>query len=495
MPGSTTFRHSQGELASWAAGRRWFDWAILVVTLALGLLEAVSPGLGWPVVRVAAALFFAAALLLRRRRPLAVLAAMAGANVAANVALSLADHAMLLSGLVLTVAVHSLARWGRREQLAVGTLVVVAHGVAILLVDQNSSLGSVVLLHGGPLAAGLVARPSSAARVGGAHQPFVRRALAGVRRVRALRVLGIVVLFVWLFVTTQGAFVADQTVSYVTRARSPAPDVEWLVDDAALRRAAEVSRGTHGPDGAVRHTVDYPFQLLAALESPTLSVEANVTVIDGRGFLQHDPRDPVGMTLSDLLEIASLAEFPIVKLDLKRDRVGPILDEVQQAIDDHGLDPRRLQFNADVFRGPGVENDVLGARTDMSFVDRIYNLVVMELETSDLARIASRFPESTIVISSTTPTGSLSHGYSLTHLRQFLRSAEVIRQVNPDQVLAFAVRGDLAVTAADGFLEGLTAVEDSHVAAWWSADVRPTDAEIEELRARGVTFFDLGELG
>ena len=179
---------------------------------------------------------------------------------------------------------------------------------------------------------------------------------------------------------------------------------EWLVDATTLRSAAEASRGTHDSDGAIVHTVDYPYQLLSALESSTFSVEADVTVIDGTGLLQLDPQDPVGMPLLEFLEYAATAEFPIVKLDLKRDRVGQIMDEVQQAIDRFGLDPRRLHFNADVFRGPGVENDIFGARQDLSSTDSMYNRVVMELETSDLIEICGQFPESTIVISATTPT-------------------------------------------------------------------------------------------
>ncbi len=198
---------------------------------------------------------------------------------------------------------------------------------------------------------------------------------------RLARVLGVVIIVIGLFVTTQGAFIADQLASYTTDSRSPPVPKEWLIDDATLRAAAEASRGSHDSDGEIHHTVDYPYQLLSALESPTRSVEANVTVIDGTGFLQHDPRAAVGMPLLEFLEYSAIADFPIVKLDLKRDRVGPIIDEVQQAVDQFGLDPSHVHFNANVFRGPGVENDIFGARSDKSFIDRMYNLIVMELET------------------------------------------------------------------------------------------------------------------
>jgi hypothetical protein len=127
----------------------------------------------------------------------------------------------------------------------------------------------------------------------------------------------------------------------------------------------------------------------------------------------------------------------------------------------------------------------------------MYNLIVMELETSDLVRIAEEFPESTIVISSTTPTtegelGRPTGAYSREHLDRFLQAADEVRETNPEQALVFVVRGDLAAQSDASFLAGLTAVDDSSVSAWWSNDVPPLPAEIETLRAAGVTFFDLG---
>lgn len=305
--------------------------------------------------------------------------------------------------------------------------------------------------------------------------------------------MGVVVILIGLFVTTQRTFIADQLASYTTDSRSPPVPEEWLIDEITLREAAEASKQSHGSDGVIHHTVDYPYQLLPALEGPTYSVEANVTVIDGTGFLQHDPRVPIGMPLLEFLEYGAIADFPIIKLDLKRDRVGPIIAEVQQAIDRFGLDPSHVHFNANVFRGPGVENDIFGARSDKSFTDRMYNLIVMELETSDLIRIAEHFPDSTIVISSTTPTGPLDEGYSDKHLEQFIEAANEIRQKSAGQSLVFAVRGDLAAQSGPEFLEGLAVIEDSYVAAWWSGDVPSTPEEIETLSERGVTFFDLGQ--
>ena len=322
-------------------------------------------------------------------------------------------------------------------------------------------------------------------------------ALSGVaRRVwrsRFFRVVGVVTVVLALFVATQRQFIADQLASYATDSRSPPTPADWLVDQATLRAAARASAGTHGPDGLIHHTVDYPYQLLAALQSPTHSVEANVTVVDGTVYLQHDPRVPLGMLLLDFLEYAAIADFPIVKLDLKRDRVGPIIEVVQTAVDDFGLDPAHVHFNANVFRGPGVANDVFGARSDMSFTDRMYNLIVMELETSDLIRIAEHFPTSTIVISSATASGPIDDGYSTRHLEQFVDAAEEVRAENEGQPLVFAVRGDLAARSDAGFLEGLHAVDRSYVAAWWSGDVPSTPEEIETLREAGVTFFDLGQ--
>ena len=320
-----------------------------------------------------------------------------------------------------------------------------------------------------------------------------KRVIGWVWRSRVARVIGVVIVALGLFVATQRSFIADQLASYATDSRSPPVPADWLVDETILRQAAEASRGTHTADGEIRHTVDYPYQLLAALESPTFSVEANVTVIDGTPTLQHDPRVPVGMPLLEFLEYAAIVEFPIVKLDLKRDDVGPIIADVQQAIDRFGLDPTRVHFNANVFRGPGVENDIFGARSDKSFTDRMYNLTVMELETSDLIQIAEHFPDATIVISSTTATGPIDEGYSEKHLEQFIRAVDQIRQKSPGQSLVFAVRGDLAAKSPPKFHEGLAVIDNSYVAAWWSGDVPSTPEEIETLRNVGIDFFDLGQ--
>jgi len=451
---------------------------VVALALLLGVVETLSAGLGWSPLRAAAAIVIVGVLLLRRRAPLAVSVVVAGVTLATAIALRLGGHGLPLSGLTIMFVIYALVRWAPGREVAVGLSVVAAHAIAFHLVDPNSHMGSTILLYGGPAVVAYVARS--------------RPDRHAVRWFDVAQLTGVAMVLVALFAATQGAYVADQVSSYVTRTRSPEVPDDWLIDDVTLRRAAEASQGTHVSAGAIHHTVDYPYQLLAAIESPTLSVEANVTVIDGTAFLQHDPRDPVGMPLLEFLEYSAIARFPVVKLDLKRDRVGTIITEVQQAIDQFGLDVRRLQFNADVFRGPGVSNDFIGARSDMSFIDRMYNLLVMELETADLARIAERFPDSTIVISAFTPTGSLDHGYSDEHLERFIRAAEDIREASPDQSLAFALRGDLAALSGPQFLATLTAVEDGYVAAWWSADVRPTQEELDTLRASGVTFFDPG---
>ena len=454
------------------------DWLVVAFALLLGTTETLSSGLGWPVLRAGVAIAIACVLVQRRRAPLVVLFIVALITLTTSITLRLAGHGLPFTGLTFIVTIYALVRWGSDRQGLLGLGVVAAHAIGLHVMDPNSHVSSAMFLYGGPVLLAYAVRP---------------RADRQVRRSsRVLRVTAIVMVLVGLFAATQGAFIADQLSSYVTRTRSPEVPADWRVDAATLRRAAETSRGTHGSGGAIRHTVDYPHQLLAALESSTFSVEGNVTVIDGKAFLQHDPRVAVGMPLLELLEYSAIAHFPVIKLDLKRDRVDTIIGEVQQAIDRFGLDPRRVQFNADVFRGPGVSNDTFGARSDKPIIDRMYNLIVMELETSDLIRIARHFPDSTIVISSTTPTGPLDDGYSREHLERLIQAANDIRRVHPDQALAFAVRGDLAAQSGRHLLEGLTAVDNSYVAAWWSADVRPMTSEIETLRSRGVTFFDPG---
>ena len=86
-----------------------------------------------------------------------------------------------------------------------------------------------------------------------------KRAVHQAWRSKAIRIVGIVVLLVAVFVTTQRAFIAEQIASYVTDSRSPEIPAEWLVDAGVLRQAAEESRGTHNSDGEIHHTVDYPY--------------------------------------------------------------------------------------------------------------------------------------------------------------------------------------------------------------------------------------------
>jgi hypothetical protein len=467
------------------AGRSRSDWVVVAVTLVVGGAETLSSGLGWPALRAIAALVMAGALLQRRRAPLAVLAIAAGSNLVANVALQIAGHFLLISGLMLVVAVYALVRWASGRDVLIGTAIVAVHAGLGRLVDPNWSAIGALLFAGLPVALALTMRAGAERRTATDMAPGSPRWPA-VLRVAAVGVVALV-----LVVASGGVFVVDQIQSYITRTRSPAAPDESAVDAAALRRAAEAGRGTHGPDGAIIHTVDYAHQLLAALEQPTFSVEADVTVIDGEAFLQHDPRDPVGLPLLEFLEYAAIAEFPIVKLDLKRDRVGPIIDEVHRAVDEFGLDPAGVQFNADVFRGPGVDENVLGARTDLSFADALYNLVVMELETADLVRIARSFPEATIVISATPPKQTPDHGYLAEHLEHYLDAAAEIRAASPSQPLVFAVRGDLAARSGASFLDALHDVERSSVAAWWAAEAPPAPGEIETLLGWGVTFLDV----
>lgn len=467
------------------AGRSRSDWVVVAATLVLGAAETLSSGLGWPALRAIAALVMAAALLQRRRAPLAVLAITAGINLIANVALHIAGHFLLISGLMLVVAVYALVRWASGRDVLIGAVIVVVHAGLGWFVDPNWSAIGTLLFSGLPVVFAL------SMRVGAERRTPADTVPGSPRWPGVLRVAGVGVVATILVVASGGTFIVDQIQSYITRTRSPAVPNEWAVDEVTLRDAAEVGRGTHGPDGAIIHTVDYAHQLLAALEQPTFSVEADVTVIDGEAFLQHDPRDPVGLPLYEFLEYAAIAEFPIVKLDLKRDRVGPIIDEVRRAVDEFGLDPAGVQFNADVFRGPGVDENALGARTDLSFADALYNLVVMELETTDLVRIARAFPEATIVISATPPKQTPDRGYLAEHLEHYLDAATEVRAASPSQPIVFAVRGDLAARSGAAFLDALHGVERSSVAAWWAAEAPPAPGEIETLRGWGVTFFDL----
>lgn len=467
-------------------GRCRSDGVVVALVSIVGVAETLSSGLGWPALRAIAALALAGALLQRRRAPLAVLAITVGIDLVVDIALQIAGHFLLISGVMLVVAEYALVRWASARDVLIGMAIVAVHAVVGSFVDPNWSLLGALLCSVLPVALACSMRVGAERATAAGTVPG-RPRWPGVLRVGAIGAVTVV-----LVVASGGVFVVDQIQSYITRTRSPSAPDEWDVDAMTLRSVAEAGRGTHGPDGAIIHTVDYAHQLLAALGQPTFSVEADVTVIDGDAFLQHDPRDPVGLRLLEFLEYAAIAEFPIVKLDLKRDRVGPIIDEVRRAVAEFGLDPAGVHFNADVFRGPGVDENILGARTDLSFADGLYNLVVMELETADLVRLATAFPEATIVISATPPKRTPDHGYLAEHLDHYLDAAAEIRAASPSQRLVFAVRGDLAARSDAAFLGTLHGVERSSVAAWWAAEAPPTPDEIETLRSRGVTFFDVG---
>ena len=89
------------------------DWFVLAFTLLLGLGEAQSSGLGWSVLRVGVAIVLALVLLWRRRAPLGVLLATAGITLAIGIALRVAEHFLLVTGLTFAVAIYALVRWAR----------------------------------------------------------------------------------------------------------------------------------------------------------------------------------------------------------------------------------------------------------------------------------------------------------------------------------------------------------------------------------------------
>ncbi len=328
-------------------------WVVVALTLLIGLGEAMSAGLGWPWLRLPAAAAIAWLLTQRRRAPLPVLVAITAVNLVANLALRAAGHFLLVSGLMMVVAIYALVRWAPVREVVAGLTVVAGQMLVGFFVNPNWSPIGALLFYGSPVLMALAVRPWPDHRTTAGHAVDSRGAPAGrSRAVRVFRAAGVVLVMGGVLVVSGGGFLVDQFHTYVTRTRSPRMPSEWLVDAATLRRAAEASQGTHGPDGGIIHTVDYPHELLRALQVPTFSVEADVTVIDGDGFLQHDPKDPVGIPLLEFLEYAAIAEFPIVKLDLKCDRVGPVMDDVREAVDRFGLDPARVHFNADVFRGP-----------------------------------------------------------------------------------------------------------------------------------------------
>jgi hypothetical protein len=229
-------------------------------------------------------------------------------------------------------------------------------------------------------------------------------------------------------------------------AEQPAPPALLLLADqtAPSRRAAGSGELAHA------HLSNRIDELSAVLSGSYQSIEGDVGVTRGVAVMRHDPRDEIEMTFRQWLQVVVRADFAIVKVDVKRDLLEPIVADIEWAIVTLGLDEARLKINADVFRGPG-------AYEDLTFTERAYVRMATELEPGDLELLAVRFPRAAFVIGSGTGPAPLGTHYSAEDNDRVIALGDRLRAAGAERI-AFAARWDL--------------LDDALVQSLWAAGIQ-----------------------
>lgn len=243
-------------------------------------------------------------------------------------------------------------------------------------------------------------------------------------------------------------------------------------------RAHAQRRAVSRPVGPPQHahdsvTVD---QLLAALQSDADSIEGDLGLTGTRVVMRHQAPDAVELTLEDWLEIVAAAEFATIKLDIKRDRVTPIIRALTLALERYRIPQERLKINADVFDGPG-------ARSGMSLLERAYVALAVALEPDDLEAFARAFPGATVSISAVLGREPGAPAYDGHHVARVRSLVSAMRAAGAANVVVVA-RWDLLTPE---FVSAMT-VAGAPIDVWNSltAAPPPTDPreEASALRAR-----------
>lgn len=225
--------------------------------------------------------------------------------------------------------------------------------------------------------------------------------------------------------------------------------------------------------------------LREALAGGYHSVEGDVGLHGRVAVMRHDPRDPVEITFREWLDVISAAGFTIVKIDVKRDRIGPIIDDLRAAIDTSGLDECRLKLNADVLNGPG-------AYAALTLRERLYTRTALKLEPADLVTLGRAFPCAVISIGAWT--GPVPEGtrYGERDIEDALSLAAGLRAAGTERVVV-AARWDLL---SDEFVAAMSTA-GIRMDVWNSTSVRsPADpaAESSLLRSRYGAALDVVDL-
>ena len=254
-----------------------------------------------------------------------------------------------------------------------------------------------------------------------------------------------------------------EALSEETRAR--------LVNAAVARASAPPALGgvelRHAHDAV---TVD---DLMHALGGGYHSIEGDVGLHGATPVMRHDPRDTVELTFRDWLAVVAVADFAVVKLDIKRDRTAAIVAELRTAIEQHGLDECSLKLSADVLEGPG-------AYAGFTLTERLYTRIALKLEPDDLMRLSEVFPCAAVSIGAWTGPVEPATSYGPDDIRDTLALAARLQPPGATRAVV-AARWDLitdefvAAVAAAGVL----------VDVWNSTTVvSPEDPQQEAVRLR-----------
>ena len=225
----------------------------------------------------------------------------------------------------------------------------------------------------------------------------------------------------------------DRVLRHFPEAGEPTPPQMDALRDAAGNRArlglAQRQRGLIGSAHTVHESGDYK-SLLQALKGPFRSIEGDVGVVRGKAVLHHDLRYKVGLPFGAWLEVVAKADFDVVKVDVKRNNIKPIIRDIRRAIREHGLDEARLKINADVFHGPG-------GLSELPLLARPCFHATMAVHGSDLIAFRAAFPRATIAISAWT-TGPAIRAYDSKDVDRFLALGREVK--GP---VSFVLRRDL----------------------------------------------------
>lgn len=302
---------------------------------------------------------------------------------------------------------------------------------------------------------------------GGRHRPRLGRWLAAGGAAFTLLLLAMGAPMAGAVLTDA---LAEQFATDLPQSRLSADQRDSLL---TLARGRAEPQALGGVEIHAAHSSVYVDDLLAAISGDYQSIEGDVGLVGDIAVLRHDVRDPVGMTLDEWLEVVAAARFPIVKIDFKRDKVGPLIDQLRTGIARHGIREEQLKLNVDVVEGPG-------AYAGLSWRERLYSRLVLKLEPADAVELAHAFPGVAISIGAWVGEVDAGVRYSAADIAAFREVAGSLRRAGSERVVISA-RWDLLTPE---FVAALAA--SGTVVDVWNAPelAAPDDVALERRRLR-----------